>query len=65
MTDPPTRTVRIAVAQYEPRIGDLGGNRAAAVAQVEAAADSPIGGHVNPRVRAGPAGQPRWCCGPR
>jgi predicted amidohydrolase len=39
MTDPSSRTIRIAVAQYEPRIGDLGGNRAAAVAQVEAAAE--------------------------
>ena len=32
------RTIRIAVAQYEPRIGDLSRNRAAAVAWVEAAA---------------------------
>ena len=39
MTDPPTRTVRIAVAQYEPRIGDLSGNRSAAVAHVGAAAE--------------------------
>jgi predicted amidohydrolase len=39
VTDSPNRTVRIAVAQYEPRIGDLTGNRAAAVAQVEAAAE--------------------------
>jgi predicted amidohydrolase len=33
------RTVRIAAAQYAPRMGDLDGNRAAAVARVEAAAD--------------------------
>jgi predicted amidohydrolase len=39
VTDPPSRTVRIAVAQYEPHIGDLSGNRAAALTQVEAAAD--------------------------
>jgi predicted amidohydrolase len=39
VTDAPSRTVRIAVAQYEPHIGDLNGNRAAAVAQVMAAAE--------------------------
>jgi predicted amidohydrolase len=38
VTESASRTVRIAVAQYEPHIGDLNGNRAAAVAQVEAAA---------------------------
>ncbi len=35
----PSRTLRIAVAQYEPRIGDPEHNRAEAVAWVEAAAD--------------------------
>ena len=35
---PANRTIRIAVAQYEPRIGDLGHNRAAAATWVEAAA---------------------------
>jgi predicted amidohydrolase len=35
----PSRTLRIAVAQYEPHIGDLDINRAALVAHVEAAAD--------------------------
>jgi predicted amidohydrolase len=32
------RTLRVAVAQYEPRIGDLNGNRAAAVGWMERAA---------------------------
>ena len=39
MTDASSRTVRIAVAQYEPHIGDLSGNRAAGVAQVTTAAE--------------------------
>ena len=34
----PARTLRVAVAQYQPRIGDPEGNRTAAVAWVEAAA---------------------------
>jgi predicted amidohydrolase len=34
-----SRSLRLAVAQYEPRIGDLAGNRAAAVTWVEAAAE--------------------------
>jgi predicted amidohydrolase len=33
------RTVRVAVAQYEPRVGDLEGNRAKALRWVRAAAD--------------------------
>ena len=36
----PVRPVRIAVAQYQPRVGDLAGNRAQAVSWARAAADA-------------------------
>jgi predicted amidohydrolase len=41
-TTTPSRPVRIAVAQYEPRVGDLEGNRSRAVQWARAAADAGV-----------------------